>query len=134
MLRTYTRLFLLFFVVLGGTASFAEKTCRLPVPDGGNTPTRPNIVGIIVSKNNNTIDIKTPKGKVLQIKPPRSGVLYSAFGGDEKIENLQEGTSARVWFVNCRMVKDGAVAQAGYLEIYSNDPTDTPPPMYLGGR
>lgn len=128
------RLILLCLVAFWTASSFADGACRFPVPDGDAVPTPPNLVGVIVSTGTAVVEVRTPVGRVRQVKPPKSGVFYSAFGGDEKVGNLRVGTTTKIWFENCRAVKVGAVAEAGYIEVYSNDPADKPPSTYLSRR
>lgn len=68
------------------------------------------------------------------MKPPKSGVYFSAFGGDEKIDRLRAGLAAKVWFVNCRETRERALPVVGYFEVYSNDPKDRPPAEYWRHR
>lgn len=67
-------------------------------------------------------------GRVLYISVDKTQDAYSAYGGDEKIENLRAGVAVRVWFKGCRFVKRPS---AEYVEYFSNNPLDQPPNNYF---
>ncbi|MDM0114625.1 hypothetical protein QTI66_20910 [Variovorax sp. J22R133] len=122
---------LLALIVIFTMAMIANAACRLPAPDGGVTnPSPPNLVGTITASKISTITLKTSSGQIKRVRPPQSGVYYTAFGGDDKINSLRKGLVARVWFVDCRASTEGVLPTAKYLEVYSNDPLDRPPADY----
>lgn len=125
----FSRLFVIVFawVIWVGQA---QASCRYPLADGGEAePTAPNVVGTVVKVESSRITLRTRAGHV-KIETPSSGVYYTAFGGDDRIEKLKEGLVARAWFVGCKAQKNRPTPQVAYLEVYSNDPSDHPPASY----
>ena len=77
--------------ILALAAQFhAHAKCRPPIPDGGGPlPSRPNFVGTVVSKDATSMLVKRAHdGVVRKVYFPPSLVLYSAFGGDDRVENM----------------------------------------------
>lgn len=73
---------------------------------------------------------RTYDGVVRKVYFPPGLVFYTAFGGDGKVENMQLGVSTRVWYANCLNVAGTTTPTAAYVEVFSNDPADTPPSEY----
>ena len=115
-------------------ANLANAACQVPVPDGGRQSSPPNLVGKVVAIESGTIALRTKSGRLARVKPPKSHVYFTAFGGDESIDKLQPGLIARVWFVNCHAPVGRNLAEVAYFEVYSNDPLDRPPAEYLQVR
>lgn len=108
----------------------AHGSCRYPLADGGEAkPNAPNVVGTVVKIEANRITLHTKAGNV-SIGIPSSGVYYTAFGGDDRVDKLKEGLVARAWYEGCKAQKDRPTPQVAYLEVYSNDPNDRPPASY----
>ncbi|WP_162593623.1 hypothetical protein [Variovorax sp. PBL-E5] len=121
---------LVLLVLCWNMSNASEAACTLPWPDTYRPGTsNPNVVGKVITVSNAQIDLQTRNGRQ-RIGLPPSGVYYTAFGGDDRIDNLKLGLIARAWYVDCKVPKDGAVPKAAYLEVYSNDPDDRPPPSY----
>ena len=101
--------------------------CTLPVPDGGETrPTAPNIQGVIVAANGQEVMLRQAKtGRLVAIRLPEKPEIYTVFGGDAGVNELQPGQTAWVWFVACKWPPTGKPTSA-YFQIYSANPSDKP--------
>ncbi len=101
--------------------------CILPVPDGGETrPTAPNVHGVIVGANGQEVVLRQAKtGRLVAIWLPEKPEIYTVFGGDAGVKDLQAGQTAWVWFVGCKWPPTGKPTSA-YFQIYSADPSDKP--------
>jgi hypothetical protein len=102
-------------------------TCTLPVPDGSDRrPTVPNVHGVIAEVKGQEVVVRQSKtGKLVAIQLPERPEIYSAFGGDVAINELESGQLAWVWFVGCKWPQTGKLYSA-YFQIYSKDPSDRP--------
>jgi hypothetical protein len=108
----------------------AHASCRYPLADGGEEePTVPNVVGTVAKIEANRITLHTKNGTV-RIAIPSSGVYYTSFGGDDRVDKLKTGLVARAWYTGCKAQKHRQTPQVAYLEVYSNDPNDLPPASY----
>jgi len=87
------------------------------------------VIGKVMVVTHSQIELQTKTGRT-RIGLPLSGVYYTAFGGDDRVDKLKIGLVARAWYVGCKVPKDGVTPQVAYLEVYSNDPDDQPPPSY----
>ena len=118
------------FVLCWNVSFESQAACTLPWPDTYRPGTsNPNVVGRVIAVSNSQIELHTRHGRQ-RIELPQSGVYYTAFGGDDRVDKLKLGLVARAWYVGCKLPKRGATPQAAYLEVYSNDPDDRPPPSY----
>jgi hypothetical protein len=97
------------------------------VPDGGETrPTAPNVHGVIVGANGQEVVLRRAKtGRLVAIRLPEKPAIYTVFGGDVVVNELQAGQTAWVWLVGCRWPPTGKPTSA-YFQIYSADPIDKP--------
>ncbi|VWX58322.1 exported hypothetical protein [Burkholderiales bacterium 8X] len=121
---------LLLVMICWNVTCVSSATCTLPWPDTFRPGTsNPNVVGRVIAMNSLQIELQTKKGRQ-RIGLPQTGVYYTAFGGDDRVERLKLGVVARAWYVDCRVPENGATPRAAYLEVYSNDPRDQPPPKY----
>lgn len=126
---TITRSFVL-LVLWWNVSHVSQAACTLPWPDTYRPGTsNPNVVGKVIAVSNSEIELQTRTGRA-RIGLPRSGVYYTAFGGDDRTDKLKSGLVVRAWYVGCKIPKSGVTPQAAYLEVYSNDPDDRPPPSY----
>jgi len=123
-----SRTLLLLVGILAALSVRAE--CRYPVADGGEPhPSAPNVVGTVTKVEANRIVLHTKAGSAA-IRPPVAGIYYTAFGGDDRVGSLKPGLVARAWYVDCKSPKGKEMPAVAYLEVYSSDPKDRPPPSY----
>lgn len=110
--------------------SLVFSACRLPTPDmGGEEISPPNYTGYLKKKKNGEIYVKDYGGdKIQYIDVSHLDEAYSAYGGDEKFENLKYGIAVRVWFKNCLPHRRPS---ADYVEYFSNNPLDQPSSSYF---
>ena len=117
-------------VLFWSVSCVSKAACTLPWPDTYRRGTsNPNVVGKVIALSNSQIELRTKHGRQ-RIDLPRSGVYYTAFGGDDRVDKLKLGLVARVWYVGCKNPKRRVTPRAAYMEVYSNDPNDRPPPSY----
>lgn len=99
------------------TSSIAD--CVLPVPDGGATqPSKPNVLGRIVSVNQDIVVIGINKASV---RITKDTALHTAFGGVVSVGELKVGQNASAWFVGCRH-PGKSIPVAAYFQIFSKNP------------
>jgi hypothetical protein len=101
--------------------------CTLPVPDGADRkPTTPNVHGVIAKFKGQEVVLRQAKtGRLVVIRLPEKPEIYTVFGGDAGLNELQAGQTAWVWFVGCKWPPTGKPTSA-YFQIYSTDPSDKP--------
>jgi len=108
--------------------------CVLPAPDGGNigVSSPANIHGRI-SKiiNLNVIIQEKFTNKLLKIKLGNDTQLYTVFGGDVPINELQTNQEAWVWYKHCKSPAN-SIPDAAIIWIFSVDPNDVNPNWKLG--
>jgi hypothetical protein len=122
----FTTLLFLVAASLDATGAPSAK-CTLPVPDGGDrVPTTPNVHGVIAEVRGQEVVLREAKtGRLVEIRMPEKPSIYSVFGGDAGLNELQPGQTAWVWFVGCKWPPTGKPTSA-YFQIYSTDPNDKP--------
>jgi hypothetical protein len=106
-------------------ATLLHARCVLPVPDGGaEAPSRANVEGVIASIQHDVVTIQ-PNNATQRVRVRVKSPIYTAFGGDGDLSDLQVGQLAWVWFPGCRR-NDQGLPEAAYFQIYSKDPKDRP--------
>jgi len=115
--------------VVIATAGFGVSVyagCVLPVPDGGDQPSKPNVVGRVVSISQDITVIGANKSREkTSVRINKDTALHTAFGGIVSASELKVGQSAAVWFVGCKR-SGKSVPVAAYFQIFSKDPKDQP--------
>ena len=101
-------------------------SCVLPVPDGGDEkPSRENLHGTIAHIRSDEIRVLSKDGRLTSIAMPKSGTIFTAFGGDGKPSDLKVGQTVWVWYNGCQIPKSG-LPEPAYFQVYSMDPKDKP--------
>jgi hypothetical protein len=105
----------------------AATTCVLPVPDGGDAPpSKANVEGRIVRAEHGFVEVARRSGQPIRVSYTDKTEFYSAFGGDYDPSELAVGQHVAIWFVACKLSRDGT-GHAAYLQLYSRDQADQPP-------
>jgi hypothetical protein len=105
----------------------SHAACILPVPDGdGRSPSPANLHGRIEKVESGSVAIRpNAKAALVKVLLPKNAEIYSAFGGDVKVEELSAGQYVWVWYVGCKPPSKGAPVSA-YFQVFSRDPHDHP--------
>ena len=114
-------------IAASGVSISSYAGCVLPVPDGGVTPpSKPNVVGRVVSINQDIAVIGTNKSsKKTSVRITKDTALHTAFGGVVRASELKVGQNASVWFVGCKHSGKSAPV-AAYFQIFSKASNDQP--------
>lgn len=106
-------------------AALSHARCVLPIPDGGaEAPSRANVEGVIASIQHDVVTIQ-PNNATQPVRVRVKSPIYTAFGGDGDLSDLQVGQLTWVWFPGCRRNAQ-RLPEAAYFQIYSKDPKDRP--------
>lgn len=121
------RLIFFAFVIFPG---FVFPACKLPTPDmGGEKVSPPNYTGYLEKAQSGGIFVRNYNNKKTQyIDVSDLAEAYSAYGGDEKFQNLKSGIAIRIWFKKCLPSRNPS---ADYVEFFSNNALDQPPRSYF---
>lgn len=100
------------------SSSLAIADCILPSPDGGTTPTEPQIKGKIVQVADNNVALIADNGKTHRFQANETTKRFTVYGGYVAANEIVVGQQAEVWFVDCEM--DNPLAAV--IRIKSTEP------------